>query len=86
MNMERPPKQELGPEELDAVIEQLLKQEGELFAEYIELYGEPGEDLEEREYWVAQEALVGKDREQAKQRLEEFIAFLEEQILKKKNS
>ena len=85
--MEKFPKEniekESGPENIDSVIEKLLERETEIFQRYIELYGEPGEELDEKEYWVVQEANVGKDREQAKNRLGEFIVFLEAEIVKK---
>jgi len=85
--MEKFPKEniekESGPENIDSVIEKLLEKETETFQRYIELYGEPNEELDEKEYWVVQEANVGKDREQAKNRLGEFIVFLESEIAKK---
>lgn len=71
-------------EDIESRIEQLLEEEYEILGRYIEMHGEiqEGSELDEREYWVVQEARTGRDREHAEQRLREFIDFLKQEIEK----
>jgi len=71
--MEKLPK-EPTPEDVDAEIEQKLKELYENYSELVEI----GSELDDKWYWVEQEANVGKDRQAAKKHLEEFIEKLEE--------
>lgn len=71
--MEKFPQQP-SPENIDSAIEKLL----ENLYERAELFDKLGPELQEKWYWVEQEAEVGKDRAAAKAKLEEFLKVLEE--------
>lgn len=77
-NTEEFPK-EPNPEEIEAdIIELLEKLNG-----YWELYDQLSPDLQERWYWTEQEGRIAKDRQTAKDHLEGFIKFLEEERSKR---
>lgn len=65
-------------EKIDAEIKELLGTLDELndLGEGETLYDRISPELQDQMYWVEQEANVGKDREQAKARLEDLITTL----------
>jgi len=67
------------PENFDLLIDQLLDK----LAEYGDLYDEVSLELQEQWYWIEMRARVGKDRETAKAKLEEFLETIEIEKQKK---
>jgi len=67
------------PENIDLLIEQLL----EKLAEYGDLYDEVTPELRDQWYLADMQATVGKDREAAKAKLEEFLEIIEVEKQKK---
>jgi len=67
------------PENIDLLIDQLLDK----LAEYGDLYDEVSLELQEQWYWAEMEARVGKDRETARVKLEEFLETIEIEKQKK---
>lgn len=80
--MEQEPAKE-AKEDIESILDSLYEREAELFKKYIELFGEPSEELRDRDYAVGMGAIASSDTEQAKKDLEEFIAFLESEMAKK---
>lgn len=76
---------ELTPESDEAAVERLLARERERYQAYLDLLGELGEEEPEawadKEYWIAQEAEAGEDSQRARERLEEFLYYLEKAIV-----
>ncbi len=67
------------PENFDLLIDRLLDK----LAEYGDLYDEVSPELQEQWYLTEMEARVGKDREAAKAKLEEFLETIEIEKQKK---
>lgn len=63
-------------EKIDAEIEKLL----ENLRSFYEKWDEMNPELQEEFYWVEMEGGVGKDREAARKKLEEFIRKLKEKF------
>jgi len=68
------------PENLDLLIDQFLDK----LAEYSDLYEEVRPEIQEQWYWVEMRAMVGKDRETAKTKLEEFLKTIEGEVERKR--
>ena len=84
--MERDPVEET-KEANELILDGLYLRETELFRTYIKLFGDPSEEVRDWEYAVGMGAVMTLDTEQSRnesrKNLEEFIAFLEQEIAKK---
>jgi NAD-specific glutamate dehydrogenase len=83
MSKEEFPQKENSIEEIDARIEKSLEE----LERHAELWDKLSEEMQEEWYYIEMEAKVGKDRQQAEARLDEFLKILEAEAekLEKKN-